>query len=453
MVFDKLRDSIFPHHRNANQQGQEPTPGKATLVNPVNRADTAINDRYVDQGPTHAGKGDDIFSAGQRGRLINAFQQRTLAADSAFKTALTQIRVDKLIEKPADMSWVLNLALMAIGSWSGTVIKQVMTSMASQGADALLVYLEKDLSDRMTKLSTGLYRGILAASEAFPKKTSIASKTIANSITGARKWESKMASKADVDFLDLLGSQTAVMFQQIRETAMLGLSDAELLGLHEAWDVQRNSVGDYKQQITDLIGEYKKSDIKSLGRGDQPFADGDKDPGMGAGHPGVADGPDKIDRFVVRLYFQSGETPRYAIADKYIDPNQLPNAFTGMPKDERNEPLKEGMAGKHALKYTMEKYSLIKLVHPDLEQVSIIRHREAWHAEPNTLIVDDVERAKTQGPSPDGKPVQPAVGKKNPMTYNIEDTKGLDWNDVKTWKYENKQVEDARLGHDAKEGS
>jgi hypothetical protein len=443
--FDKVRDKVAHRHHDDQGGQRPPEPGKGTLVGQqVNRADTTTNDRYIDQGPAHAGKGDDVFSPEQRGRLINAFQQRTLAADSAFKTALTQIRVDKLIEKPDDMSWVLNLALMAIGSWSGTVIKQVMTSLASQGADALLVYLEKDLSDRMTKLSTGLYRGVLAASEAFPKKTSAASKAIANGITGARKWETKMSSKADIDFLDLLGTQTGVMFQQIRETAMLGISDAELLGLHEAWNVDRNSAGDYKQQITELLGEYKKSDIKNLGRGDRPFSDPDKDVGKGEGQPGVGNGPDTIDRFVVRLYFQSGETPRYAIADKYIDPNQLPNPFAGLPKDERNEPLKEGMVGKHALKYTMEKYSLIKLVHVDLEQVAIIRHREKWHAEPNTLIVDDVERAKTQGPSPDGKPVQPAVGKKSPMAYNIEDTKGLDWNDPKTWKYENKQVAGAR---------
>jgi hypothetical protein len=460
--FDKVRERLHHNHHDDDVQRQGPEPGKGTLVDQqaTNRADTT-NDEYIDKGSEHAGKGDDIFNAGQRSRLINAFQQRTLAADSAFKSALTQVRVDKLIEKPEDMSWVLNLALMALGAYGGVVLGRVLGELTSQATSSLVVYLEGETGPRMTKLATKLHAGISAISLSYPKRAGLAYKAHAAGITAAQGWQAKMTGKEDIDFLDILGSQTGVMFQRIRETGMLGLTDAELLALHEAWDVQRNSVGDYKQQITALIAEYKTSQIKHLGRSGavNPFAPNGQDPGVGQKDYAQGVNADSIDRFVVRLFFQSGEPSRYAIADKYIDPGELPNPFTGQFGDSRKiKPgdLKEGEIGGNALKYTMEKYSLIKLVHPDLEQVAVLKHREKWHMDPKTLVVNDAPRAKVQGPSWDGSPVQgDKHSTEDPNVYNIKKTKNLNWDDPKTWEYANAHTKGARngsgYGHDAKE--
>jgi hypothetical protein len=228
-------------------------------------------DAYADYGtrcdpkdPVHADiwqhNVDDycFLAPSQRNRIVATYQERVDAALSAYRMALGELRVDELLKKdPARSSFFADLLLDVIGLVATSSLTSAFRLLRSAGEaglqdlgeDAQQAAIEiRKASDR--QLETVVRQAVATGKRAIPTKVEQA---------GEQKKESLI-------FIDHLTSQSSVVYQRLRENALTGVTDAQLLVMREAFDtIHGHDPVSYRGKLEEQLKRYVASEIGKTG--------------------------------------------------------------------------------------------------------------------------------------------------------------------------------------------
>lgn len=267
------KDANDGHNLVAPQVEPQRTPGKSTQV----------GNSYVDHGPACAGLdgGSDCFlNDGQRNRLIQLYQGRVSAAQLAYTTALTDLRVDKLVEKDDDLSWVFELVIGLVSTHVTTALIKALGFLRDGKADNILWALKKaDLQIDLQNPSAVTSIATAVSNVTDGQITSVVKAAVDQGKSGAKGAAKGVGSGKDdrteqVAYLDKIKDDSAMVYQHLREDPPGYATDAALVAMFSGFDAMMgHTVGSYKAKLTEQVERYMKSFVRRIGlqrRGGKP---------------------------------------------------------------------------------------------------------------------------------------------------------------------------------------
>ena len=98
---------------------------------PTRSSGYEVGEPWIDQGGHglchgRAGRPGCFLEDDQRAALITDLQQNVIIAAKNYQNALLSLRMDKLVEKEDDLSWVLMLALDLVGQHALATLTNVL---------------------------------------------------------------------------------------------------------------------------------------------------------------------------------------------------------------------------------------------------------------------------------------------------------------------------------------
>lgn len=246
-------------------------PGKKNLVQGWD-----VGVAYVDKGPRcEAGASPGCFMGpGQRGRLIQlAIDRVSSGAQTNYKIALTQLRVDQLIKKDDDLNWVISLLLdLATSHLAGMASKALNRLKASSIREAsdfglgLDVIGDEDAS-WASKAGDYLRRVSDKTVESISKKGFDGAKKVVSTVMKNEKNEAAKSEKAaTISYIDYLETECDVAFDAFKQRAFAELDDSQLVVMYNGLAPELHSVPQYKAALTEKIARYKKSGVADIGQ-------------------------------------------------------------------------------------------------------------------------------------------------------------------------------------------
>jgi hypothetical protein len=233
---------------------------------------------YADKGPRCEASGGSspgcFMSAGQRGRLIQlAIDRVSSLAQTNYKLALTQLKVDQLIKKDDDLGWVISLLLdLATSHLAGMASKALSKLKASSIRDAsdfglgLDVIGDEDSSwigkggDMLRSVSDKTIEGV--AKKGFDGAKKVVSKAMKDDKNEAAKSE----KAATVSYIDYLETECDVAFDAFKQHAFAEMDDSQLIVMYNGLAPQFHGIPQYKAALTEKIARYKKSGVADIGQ-------------------------------------------------------------------------------------------------------------------------------------------------------------------------------------------
>lgn len=241
------------------------TPGKTTQSASLPAATGPTGNTWIDNGAACDTKsGDGCFLiASQRMRLMVELGERVMAAQTNYKLALVELRVDQLMKKEDDMNWVLGLALDVVGAHILRVGLDVLKNARAAGLDHLSTMVES----KMAHAADGVLHAV-----SDEKIGEYATKAFGHVQKAAEKGGDKAANRdlesdkeKSVSYGDELIEQCDAAFQRFLSSARATSNDAELLVLHDEMDAANHTVGSYKEELGKKISRFTKSGVDEIG--------------------------------------------------------------------------------------------------------------------------------------------------------------------------------------------
>lgn len=308
-----------------------------------------------------------FMTEGQRRDHIDKFHKRTMDAAQNYKDALQDLRVDALLEKEEDLSWIAAMVLdLATGHLSGAIgnaLKRYNAGGVAREAtnETRRLLLSDDALDKLVKGPLG------AAKKALEGKY----KATQNQPQRSKKGES-------LSYIGALVGEADRAFVTFRERAPASADDGELLALIDGMQIELHSKEHYKRALAAKLDRYHKSGVTSIGR---KRAQHELEPVHGSGSVKVPAFRDQrvvwvTNRFAGsqrRLWFEKQDghpgNPTYVRAG---DPDWPANGrLTFGPRD----PMDEGP-------------KLVAPVPEEFVEAALARHEAVWNEPPAELELD-----------------------------------------------------------------
>jgi hypothetical protein len=255
-------------------------PGKRNLVQTYE-----VGDAYIDRGAACDGERVSVgcfLEDKQRQRLVEDFRDCVSTAQTNYKDAIAELRVDRLLEKEEDLSWVLSLALDAVGAHLLAVVARALKTVRAVGVTRLGEINERAAflgqysdqswparAERMISATTdaridGVTRSIFDTAKGSAK-------------TGARAvrdHDSTTKKTATLAYLDELRDGCDVAFHAFKSNALANARDAELVVLWQGMQPEFHRVGAYKTVLAEKLQRFHRSGVTSIGRKPTKSRDG-----------------------------------------------------------------------------------------------------------------------------------------------------------------------------------
>jgi len=373
---DKLSDQTVGDTSLAKGMDTHLEPGKSA---PTDRAVAAgVNDPYIARGavcdadPEHA---NCILDPLIRKNLIDSYQHRVDAAQLAYLTALTQLRVDELlVHDDNDAGWFIGL-LISLASGYVTLLAGAAMKIFSQlntaarAAELAAIgptkpitaafTMEKNVDTLMSNIAgTARTYGIPAYNAAQPGATA----------------KAKEHSRT-VSYLDQLTDGASRFYQQLREFPPGHADDAQMIGLWKGMESAGHDVSTYKEQVAKAIAAFKQSKASYVGVRETNFDSeatpmGDETEGGNDHGPSQTRG--RLTTRVVWLTMLTGKGSESSLC-YYDDRLDAFASAVSRGMDPRNRE---------------HEFHLAETVEPEFMQVAIDRHKAAFGEEPKAMIID-----------------------------------------------------------------
>jgi len=182
----------------------------------------------------------------KRARLLMSFTRRVTVAQTNYKLALEQMRVDELLKKDDDVNWVLGLILDVASAYLGNTTTKALTKV-----DAKSAYF--------SKVSDGLIQA--AVKTGFDK----AKGGIKSEAKDAHNREAQSKKAASLSYINQLEASCDVAFETFTSTVAAGANDAQLTVLWEGFAPEYHSVDIYKTELTKKLDRYMESGVPNIG--------------------------------------------------------------------------------------------------------------------------------------------------------------------------------------------
>ncbi|MDB4956523.1 MAG: hypothetical protein JWO36_4092 [Myxococcales bacterium] len=236
-----------------------------------------VGDAWIDHGAVCDGRTDPAHGCflhdPQRLRLIIDFKDRVQTAATNYKIALTQLRVDELVQKDDDLNWVLSLALDVIGAHFLSVATGALKNLKTSGASKLesLAVLAAEQGEALgpwaSRAQTLLTMVDDKAIETYVKAGfDPIKKGVSKAAQAGMNLDDKTARSSALSYIDQLTNGCDVGFDKFALHATAASNDAELVVLWEGMEKVDHTVGAYKTALADKISRFKKSGVNELGR-------------------------------------------------------------------------------------------------------------------------------------------------------------------------------------------
>lgn len=194
----------------------------------------------------------------QRDRIVHEYQVRVTAAQGEYGKALGEVRVDELLTPdPSQSSWLADLLLDVIGLATMSSVANAFKLLRTAGQVKLSDVVDDAAAatDEIRKASdkqieSVVRQAVTTGKRMFPTKRTKASE---------RKAE-------DLVLLDHLSRQGPVVYQYLREQALAGVTDAQLLVMREAFEASNghDSVT-YRDELERQVKRYVESAVGKMG--------------------------------------------------------------------------------------------------------------------------------------------------------------------------------------------
>jgi hypothetical protein len=252
---------------SASGGGSMGTPGKQTLTGQLKplAPSSLTGDAWIDRGAAcDQDAGDGCFLVdGQRMRLMVSLGERVQTAQTNYKFALTELRVDQLMKKEDDLNWVVGLALDVVGAHFLKVGLEILKNARAAGIEHLGAMVENKWAHRgdgllhaITEEKLGEYAG-----KAFGKVQSKSEKALEKVHNRAAESD----KEESISYIHELVEQCDQGFQRFLANARATSNDAELLVLHDEMDASNHTVGAYKDELSKKIARFTKSGVNEIG--------------------------------------------------------------------------------------------------------------------------------------------------------------------------------------------
>jgi hypothetical protein len=233
---------------------------------------------FADDGATCEGKGDSVpgcfMSDGQRGRLIELLIAEINTAQTNYKIALVELKVEKLIEKDDDLPWVIGLALDLVSAHLTSAASKALNKLKNKrvarledmGIDAARREgfdegsKAQQMADALDKVSDKSVE--TAAKAGFDLGKKKVSKTSQSALNETEKTDKGQT----VSYIDQLKQQCDVGYKRFLDHTLATATDAELVVIYRGFDPEYHSVGQYKVALAEKIQRYKKSGVTEIGQ-------------------------------------------------------------------------------------------------------------------------------------------------------------------------------------------
>lgn len=241
-----------------------PVPGRRTLT------------PYIDHGAVcdvDATRPGCFLDAGQRARLISEYKERVAHARESYRGAILRLQLDRLTSSPSsDLPWIAELLLDVVGAHAFTSILGAI-QLAKAGELRMIERRigEDAAGERLhTHLDAEMHRSLSSLSETSmgwwaKEMTDRGKKSTQSALKAALGARAKSDGGREIDYLDLIASESSHVFKTMREEPPAVATDAQLCALWEAFDDDRHSLAIYEQLIADKVARFMSSDVDSIG--------------------------------------------------------------------------------------------------------------------------------------------------------------------------------------------
>ncbi|MEO7734843.1 MAG: hypothetical protein ABIY55_28060 [Kofleriaceae bacterium] len=304
----------------------------------------------IDQEPVcdTAPAGEGCFlDAGKRVQAIAEFRGRVDRAFSAYLAALGSVKLDALLKKDEDLSWVASMVLDVISAHTLTLVTKIAGAAMKQ-----LPAMAK-LDERSIQMHL---KGFVDA----------AKKGCSGTLKGEKNAAANASKGAEQGWFKQLAKSAQMAFQQISEAFPMMATDAELLTLSDSFDATNTYQGVYEELLTAKLVRFKDSGIDKIGK-------------HAAGRFTKTMGEDSIlthneglverERKVVRAEYASGHPVELIYRDQDDDGLHVfgvDNGYRRFKPDLSQKPIPQ-----------------------EFWEAATARHEEIWGAPPEAVKVDD----------------------------------------------------------------
>ncbi|HEY4266714.1 MAG TPA: hypothetical protein VGM94_00850 [Galbitalea sp.] len=339
-----------------------PDPGKRSGTQGPNYTGSA----YADHGAlceSQPGADGCFLPAKVRDKYIPEITQRIAAVGETYQRACDVVRLERLMTPSTQPSFVVGLLFdIVVGKWTGGIVEHfaALRAAAFQTANAL----ELEVTGVM-KLEAATLNAKLATAVAKVKPLAVQS---AGSTT----------TSAAQSFISALKLSAAIGFQTLRESVPATATDAELIGIHEAFDVQYHSQDSYQVAISEKIERYLKSGVTNIGRQSDTSR-------QGVSTKEDADPYAAVDTRVAWARFTSGYPTRlvYEHASSRDIGGKGAAKFGGADTQHAGA-TKAGLPGE-----TVDAEAGAHFVPQEFVEVALQRHIAQWGGDPGFVDIDD----------------------------------------------------------------
>lgn len=368
---------------------------------------------FIDQGAkceVDAGVGC-FLEKDQRERLTALFRERAMAAMTQYQLAITSVRMDKLVEKEEDLSWVVGLLLDLAGAHILSALASSLKRVRKDGLSRLLA-----MDDFSAAIGTYTDAGWTATAQAglhllterriegVVKPVVDLSKAKAKGTFKAALNQEDTSKKAvTVNYLDSLQDEAVIGFQALREQTPRHASDAELVVMFDGLDAEHHKVSYYKEALAEKLKRFHASGVTKIGRkhAERPWTPEFAKPTV----------PVIRDTRVVWLVFKSGVPLRLAYENQDGDPGSPDRLEMDMAPGMRAGPQRFGPT-----RPLSPNPKIGEFVPIEFTDVALANHKQAWGEEPAIVLADEARHATNPFTLPGTARSQPVVSE--PLSSN-----------------------------------
>lgn len=190
-----------------------------------------------------------------RQRIVGQYQLRVETAHTSYLNALTEVRIDTLLEKAHESSsFLFDVVLDVIGMITTRALTTAITALRDENA----------LSD--------FTKDVVRAKSAVSRAEGSTLKVVAQVISAGRRAMPKpqppdvSAKKASsLSFLGALRQEAASMYRVLQEDAPAFAYDGELLVMTRSFQDELHSIDVYKAAISDALSSFQNSPVSAIG--------------------------------------------------------------------------------------------------------------------------------------------------------------------------------------------
>jgi hypothetical protein len=257
---------------NAPNLGQI-RPSKRNLVQTYD-----VGDEYVDNEAVCEGKDDSVpgcfLTDRKRDKVINKLFLFVQTALTNYKLALVELKIDELLKKEEDLSWVLSLALDLAGAHFAIVLARALQNVQKAGAkriEELILHAgaagnfnEKSWLARADRMVASVTPGRIETLAKFGmgaaglgvKSTAKEGLNVATQTTKA----------ATISYIDQLKDACDPAFMAFLNHVSVHTADAELVVVLEGMKPEYHSTSAYKESLGEKIARFRQSGVLDIGR-------------------------------------------------------------------------------------------------------------------------------------------------------------------------------------------